>query len=88
MFFPRSKDTKVPLEAFGVVVINVVCNHLHEGCSVGESLPVIAFPFQDAPEALHWAIVNTFGNAGHALLHSGVFKQGMECSVRILESTV
>ena len=88
MFFYRSQYTEVALQPFCIVVIYVVFNHLYKSISVCKSLPVVAFPFQNAPEALHWAIINTFGYAGHALLHSGVFKHGMECSVRILESTV
>ena len=88
MLFHRRQNAEVTLESLCIVVVDVVFNHLYESLPVCESLPIVAFPFQNTPEALHWAIVNTFGYARHALLHSGVFKHGMECSVRILESTV
>lgn len=84
----RRHDRKAALEAVVVVEINVVCNHLHELCPVGELVAVVAFPFQDAPEALHRAIVEAVGHAGHALLHPCGSKFLVENSGCILKSSV
>ena len=54
----------------------------------GESLTVIAFSFQDAPEALHRAIIDAMGHTGHTLCHSGFFKLVMKHPVCILETSV
>ena len=88
MLFHRRQNAEVPLDSVCIVVVDVVFNHLYESFPVCESLPVVAFPLQNSPEALHRAVINAFGYAGHALLHSGFFKHGVKDSIRILVSPV
>ena len=66
----RRYDRKAALEAVVIVEINVVCNHLHELCSVVEFVTIVAFSFQDAPEAFHWAVIKAVRHTGHTLLHA------------------
>ena len=88
MLFHRRQNAEVTLESLCIVVVDVVFNHLYESLPVCESLPIVAFPFQNSPEALHRAVINAFGYAGHALQHSGFFKHGVKGSIRILVSPV
>ena len=53
----RCHDRQAALEAVVVVEIDVVCNHLHKLCPVGELETAVAFPLQDTPEAFHWAVI-------------------------------
>ena len=88
MLFHRSKYTEVPLEPFGVVVMNEIFNHSNQAGSVCEALPVIPFSFQDTPESFHWSVINALGNPGHALSHSSLGQHIVECTVGVLESSV
>ncbi len=53
MFFYRRQYAQVTLDSSGVVITDVALNHLHEFLFAGETLAVIAFPFQNAPESFH-----------------------------------
>ena len=50
--YPR-QYAQVTLDSSGVVITDVALNHLHEFLFAGETLAVIAFPFQNAPESFH-----------------------------------
>ena len=63
-------------------------DHLNQFLLTGKTLIVIAFPFQNAPESLHGAVVNAVSHAGHTLLHSGLYELVVECSAGILETSV
>ena len=88
MFFHRSEYAKVPLEPFGIVVLNKVFNHGNQACSIGETFPVISFSFQNSPESFHGPVINTLGNSGHALGHSGFGQHAVERTVGVLVSSI
>ena len=88
MLFHGSEYTKVPLEPLSVVVLNKILNHSDQTGSVSESFPVIPFSFQDAPESFHRSVINAFGDSGHTLGHASFGQHMVECSVRILETSV
>lgn len=71
-----------------VVVMDKLSYCIHKlliGFKMGE---IIHFTLQDAPEALHRAIVNTSANTGHTLLHSLLLQHILELLARVLESPV
>ena len=45
-------------------------------------------PLENAPEALHWSVVNTLADAGHALRHTGIHQLLAEDTVGVLEPSV
>lgn len=61
VFFYRRQYTPVTLDSSGIVT-DVALNHLHEFLFAGETLAVIAFPFQNAPESFHRSIVNAISS--------------------------
>ena len=54
----------------------------------GEPSAVIAFPFQNAPEALHRAVINAVSNTGHALRHPCLHKLLVKYPIRVLKASV
>ena len=88
MSLHRCLDEQTVLVTAVVVVINVIFNGGKQLFPAGECLSVIAFTFQDSPEALHRAIVNTAANTGHTLRHTGIQQFLMEDSTGVLESTI
>ena len=88
MFFHRRENTKVALHTAVVVVANIIFNHIDQFFSAGKAFAVIAFPFQEAPKALHRPIVNALGHTGHTLRHTGFLQLVVEDSVGILKSSV
>ena len=88
MFLHWSQHTQIALNSPGVVIADVALNHLNKLLLTGKTPAIIAFPFQDAPETFHRAIVNTVCHAGHALHHSRLYKFLVECSACILVASV
>ena len=88
MFFHRRENTKITLHTPVVVVANIIFNHIDQFFPAGKAPTVIAFPFQDAPKALHGTVVNALRYTGHALCHSGFLQFCMEGAVGILKSSV
>ena len=88
MLFHRRQDTQIALDTSRVVIANILLDHLDKLVLAGKPSAVIAFPLQNAPEALHRAIVNTSANTGHALPHSLFFQHILELLARVLESPV
>ena len=72
----------------GVVIMDIGLNHLHKLPLAGKTSAVIAFPLQNAPEALHRAVINTMRHAGHTLRHSHLHELVVESAVGVLESSV
>ena len=70
MLFHRRQHAQIALHPPGVVVANILLDHLDKLVLAGEPSAVIAFPFQDAPEALHRTVINTMRHTGHTLRHS------------------
>ena len=88
MLFHRSKYAEVPLEPFGVVVVDEILNHSNQAGFIGESYSVISFTLQDAPEAFHRTVINAFGHSGHALGHSSFCQYAVKCAVGVLKTSV
>ena len=85
VFFYRRQYAQVTLDSSGVVITDVALNHLHEFLFVGETLAVIAFPFQNAPESFHRSIVNAVSHTGHTLSHSSLYEFMVEGSACVLK---
>lgn len=88
MLFHWRQDAQIALHPSGIVVTDIVFNHLDEIPLAGEPSAVIALPLQDPPEALHRAVINAVGNTGHTLRHSSLYKFVVEGTVGILKSSV
>lgn len=88
MSLHRCLDEQTVLVTAVVVVINVIFNGGNQLFPAGECLSVIAFTFQDSPEAFHRAVVNAAANTGHTLCHPGIQQFLVEGSAGVLESTV
>ena len=86
MLFHRRQDTRITLNTSRVVIANILLDHLNKLVLAGEPSAVIAFPFQDAPEALHRAVVNAI--AGHTLRHARLHKLVAEGTVGVLKTSV
>ena len=68
--------------------MDIGLNHLHKLPLAGKPSAVIAFPLQDAPEALHRAVIDAMRHAGHALRHACLHELVVESAVGVLESSV
>ena len=88
MFFHWCEDTQAPLHTTRIVVADIVLDHLDEFSLAGETTAIVAFSFQDAPEGLHWAIVDTMRHTGHTLCHPGLLELVMKGSVGVLGPSV
>ena len=88
MLFHRGQHAQFTLHPSGVVIMDIGLNHLHKLPLADKPSAVIAFPLQNAPEALHGAIVNAMRNTGHTLRHSRLHELVVKCAVGVLESSV
>ena len=90
MLFHRRQHAQIALDTSRVVIANILLDHLNKLVLAGEPSAVIAFPFQDAPEALHRTVVNAMRHAGHTLRHARLHKlvvEGTACRSSRREST-
>lgn len=88
MLFQGRQDTELALHPSGVVIMDICLNHLDKLTFAGKPSAVIAFPLQNAPEALHGTVVNAMRYAGHTLRHSRLHELIVEGAVGVLESSV
>ena len=88
MLFHRGQHAQITLHPSGVVIMDIGLNHLHKLPLAGKPSAVIAFPLQDAPEALHRAVIDAMRHAGHALRHACLHELVVESAVGVLESSV
>ena len=88
VLFHRRQDAQITLDTSRVVIANILLDHLNKLVLADEPSAVIAFPFQDAPEALHRAVINAMRHAGHTLRHSGLHELVVESTVGVLEPSV
>ena len=88
MLFHRRQDAQIALDTSRVVIANILLDHLNKLVLAGEPSAVIAFPFQDAPEALHRAVINAMRHAGHTLRHPRLHKLVVEGTVGVLKPSV
>ena len=70
MLFHRRQDAQIALDTSCVVIMDIGLNHLHKLVLAGKPSAIIAFLLQNAPEALHRAVINAMRYAGHTLRHS------------------
>lgn len=88
MLFHRHQDTQIALDTSRVVIANILLDHLDKLVLAGKPSAVIAFPLQNAPEALHRTVVNTMRHTGHALRHACLYELVVEGTVGVLEPSV
>ena len=88
MLFHWRQDTQIALHPSGIVIADIVFNHLDETPLAGEPSAIIALPLQNPPEALHRAVINAVRNSGHTLRHASLYKFVVEGTVGILKSSV
>ena len=88
MLFHRGQHAQITLHPSGVVIMDIGLNHLDKFTFAGKPSAVIAFPLQNAPEALHRAVIDAMRHAGHALRHSRLHELVVKCPAGILESSV
>ena len=88
MLLKRCKQTEAALETPGVVVEDVILNHFYNLFSAGKAPAIVALPLEDAPKALHRAVVNALANPGHTLSHPGCDQLVVEHLGGILEAPV
>ena len=80
MFFHWRQHAQVALYPPGIVITDVLFDHLDKFLLAGKTPAVIAFPLQNAPESLHRPIVNAVGCTGHTLSHSSLYEFVVEGS--------
>ena len=88
MLFHRRQDTQIALDTSRVVIANILLDHLDKLVLAGKPSAVIAFPLQNAPEALHRTVVNTMRHTGHTLRHARLYELVVEGTVGVLEPSV
>ncbi len=88
MLFHRRQHAQFTLHPSGVVIMDIGLNHLHKLVLAGKPSAVIVFLLQNAPEALHRAVINAMRYAGHTLRHSRLHELVVESAVGVLESSV
>ena len=88
VLFHRRQDAQIALDTSRVVIANILLDHLDELVLAGETPAIIAFPLQNAPEALHRTVVNTMRHTGHTLRHACLYELVVESAVGVLEPSV
>lgn len=85
---PWCHDIEMALQSLVVVVPDVALDHLDKPVLARERPSVVAFPFQDAPETFHRAVVDAVADTGHALRHAVPNELCMERAAGVLEAAV
>ena len=88
MLLHRREDAEVALNTVVVVVTDVIVNHIDQFFFGDKPLAVVPFPFQNAPKAFHWTVVNTHSYTRHTLRHTCLFELVMEGSIGVLKTPV
>ena len=88
MLLHRCKDAKISLYPASIIVTDVIHNHLDQFLFAGKAFAIVAFSFQNSPEALHRAVINTMGNSGHTLGHTCLLQFAMKVPAGILKAPV
>ena len=74
MLFHRRQDTQIVLDTSRVVIANILLDHLDKLVLAGKPSAVIAFPFQNTPEALHRTVIDAMRHTGHTLRHACLYE--------------
>ena len=88
VLFHRRQDAQITLNTSRVVIANILLDHLNKLVLADEPSAVIAFPFQNAPEALHRVVIDAMRHAGHTLRHACLYELVVESAVGVLEPSV
>ena len=88
MLFHRGQHTQITLHPSSIVIMDIDLNHLYKLPLAGKPSAVITLPLQDAPEALHRAVINAVCYAGHTLRHTCLYELVVEGTVGILKPSV
>ena len=88
VLFHWRNNTKIALYPLGVVIVNVIPNHPNKLLLGSKTAAIIFLALQDAPESLHWAIVNAVSHARHTLRHTGFLQHMVKGLVGVLKTTV
>lgn len=88
MLLHRREDAEVALHPSGIVITNIIINHIGQFFFAGKAFAIVALPFQNAPEAFHRPVVNALGYTGHALLHASLLQFVMKSPVGVLEASI
>lgn len=88
MLFKRCEDAQTALQSPGVVVGNIILDHIHQGFPAGKAFAIITLALQNAPKALHRPIVEALAHTGHTLGHACSFQLCVESPVCVLEPSV
>ena len=88
MLFHRRQHAQIALHASGVVVMDIVLNCLNNLPLTCEPSAIIAFPLQNAPEALHRIVINAMCHARHTLRHACLHELVVEGTVGVLKPSV
>ena len=88
MLFHRCQNTEISLNPSGIVVADITADHADQLLLVCETVSVIPFPLENAPEALHGPVIDAMGDSGHTLCHTGLLQLVVEGAVCVLESPV
>ena len=79
---------QIPLDSFIVIVAYVVLDSIDHVFPRRKSSSIVLLALQDAPEALHWPVINAVCNSRHALLHVMFLQSCKELFTCILEPPV
>ena len=63
MLLHRRHDAQIALHAPIVVVTNETLNHVNKSLLAGEPLTIVALTLQNAPESLHWSVIDVLSLA-------------------------
>ena len=74
MLFHRRQDAQITLDTSRVVIANILLDHLDKLPLTGKPSAVIAFPFQNTPEALHRTVIDAMRHTGHTLRHARLYE--------------
>lgn len=76
------------LHAAGIVVTDIAFDHPDKLLLTGKTSAIVTLPLQNAPEPLHWPVVNAVCYTGHALRHPCLLELAVKGSAGVLEPSV
>ena len=88
VLFPRSQNAQIVLNPLGVVVDNIILNHLNKRFPGSKVAAIVTLALENTPKAFHWTVVNAVGHARHTLYHFVLLQHLVEFAVGVLETTV
>ena len=87
VLFPRSQNAQIVLNPLGVVVDNIILNHLNKRFPGSKVAAIVTFALENTPKAFHWTVVNAVGHARHTLYHFVLLQHLVEFAVQELKDS-